>query len=145
REPDALDRAAHHVRQARAALRRPDGPAPPRAAPHRRPGRRPPDSGGSRMTSNDAQRRGAAPSARVGSRRGADEGGAKQGAQMEMVHTLPEARVVNRIEYVTGLARGKRVIHVGFVDASYEDMQAATGTWLHEHLGSVASSLVGVD
>lgn len=65
--------------------------------------------------------------------------------QLEMVHALPEARVVNRIEYVTGLARGKRVIHVGFVDAGYEDMQAETGTWLHEHLAAVASSLVGVD
>ena len=68
-----------------------------------------------------------------------------QQAQLEMVHRLPEARVVNRIDYVTGLARGKRVIHVGFVDAGYEDMQAATGTWLHQHLAAVASSIVGID
>ncbi|MCB1006727.1 MAG: class I SAM-dependent methyltransferase [Acidimicrobiales bacterium] len=71
-------------------------------------------------------------------------GGAAQ-AQLEMVHTLPEARVVDRIQYVTGLARAKRVIHVGFVDAGYEDMQAQAGTWLHEHLADVATSLVGID
>lgn len=75
----------------------------------------------------------------------AERSGATHEAQLEMVHHLPEAKVVDRIEYVSGLARGKRVIHVGFVDAGYEDMQAATGTWLHEHLAAVASSIVGID
>ena len=30
-----------------------------------------------------------------------------------MVHKLPKAPLVDRIAYLTGLARGRRVIHVG--------------------------------
>lgn len=66
-------------------------------------------------------------------------------AQLEMVHTLPPARVVDRIAYLSGLARGRRVIHVGFVDSGYEEMQSEAGTWLHEHLADAAASLVGID
>jgi SAM-dependent methyltransferase len=72
-------------------------------------------------------------------------GDARKQAQLEMVHKLPPARVVDRIEYLSGLARGRRVIHVGFVDSGYEDMQAEAGTWLHQHLADVAASLVGID
>lgn len=66
-------------------------------------------------------------------------------AQLEMVHKLPSSKVVDRIAYLSGLARGRRVIHVGFVDSGYEEMQSAAGTWLHEHLAASASSLVGID
>jgi SAM-dependent methyltransferase len=66
-------------------------------------------------------------------------------AQLEMVHALPKARLVHRIDHLAELARGKRVIHVGFVDAGYQEMQASAGTWLHAHLADGASSLVGID
>jgi 2-polyprenyl-3-methyl-5-hydroxy-6-metoxy-1,4-benzoquinol methylase len=66
-------------------------------------------------------------------------------AQLEMVHTLPKARYVNRIDYLAERAQGQRVIHVGFVDAGFQEMQAATGTWLHQHLAERASDLVGID
>ncbi|HYF46783.1 MAG TPA: class I SAM-dependent methyltransferase [Acidimicrobiales bacterium] len=66
-------------------------------------------------------------------------------AQLEMVHRLPRARLVQRIPYVAGLVRGRSVIHVGFVDAGYQEMQAEAGTWLHAHLGDTAKSLIGID
>lgn len=66
-------------------------------------------------------------------------------AQLAMVHTLPKARYVNRIDYLAERASGQRVIHVGFVDAGFQEMQAATGTWLHAHLDERARELVGID
>jgi SAM-dependent methyltransferase len=66
-------------------------------------------------------------------------------AQLEMVHALPKAKLVDRIDHLAGLARGKRVIHVGFVDAGYQEMQETAGTWLHAHLAEGATSLVGID
>ncbi|MEL7209073.1 MAG: class I SAM-dependent methyltransferase [Actinomycetota bacterium] len=66
-------------------------------------------------------------------------------AQLAMVHTLPDARYVHRIEYLAERAVGKRVIHVGFVDAGFQEMQEATGTWLHAHLDEGAAELVGID
>ncbi|HWS48217.1 MAG TPA: methyltransferase domain-containing protein [Acidimicrobiia bacterium] len=65
--------------------------------------------------------------------------------QLAMTHRLPRARVVNRIEYLTELAAGKRVVHIGFADAGFASMQEASGTWLHGHLAQVAAYLVGVD
>jgi SAM-dependent methyltransferase len=66
-------------------------------------------------------------------------------AQLEMVHRLPKAQAVERIPHLTSLATGKRVIHVGFVDAGYQEMNTQAGTWLHAHLAGTASSLVGID
>ena len=66
-------------------------------------------------------------------------------AQLEMVHTLPKARYVSRIDYLAERAAGRRVIHVGFVDAGFQEMQEATGTWLHQHLADQATELVGID
>lgn len=66
-------------------------------------------------------------------------------AQLEMVHKLPAAEAVERIPHLRSLAEGKRVVHVGFVDAGYQEMNTQAGTWLHAHLASVASSLVGID
>jgi len=66
-------------------------------------------------------------------------------AQLEMVHRLPKAQYVQRIAHLAALAQGKRVIHVGFVDAGYQEMNEKAGTWLHAHLAEAASSLVGVD
>lgn len=66
-------------------------------------------------------------------------------AQLEMVHKLPHAQLVERIPHLTALATGKRVVHVGFADAGYQEMQEQAGTWLHAHLARAASSLVGID
>jgi SAM-dependent methyltransferase len=68
-----------------------------------------------------------------------------QFTQGTMVHKLPKAPLVDRIEHLTALARGRRVIHVGFVDTGCQSMQANAGAWLHGHLNDVASSLVGID
>lgn len=62
-----------------------------------------------------------------------------------MVHRLPTARVVDRIEYLTGAVRGRRAVHVGFVDSGCREYHARTETWLHEHLHASATSLVGLD
>lgn len=65
--------------------------------------------------------------------------------QSAMLHRLPRARIVNRLDYLTDAARGKRVIHIGFADAGCAEMQDRHQTWLHERLAKVASSLVGLD
>jgi SAM-dependent methyltransferase len=67
------------------------------------------------------------------------------GAQLEMVHRLPKSRLVARIPYVAEQGVGRRVIHVGFVDAGYQGMQREAGTWLHAHLAAGTSELVGID
>ena len=66
-------------------------------------------------------------------------------SQLAMAHVLPKARVVDRISYLREQARGRRVIHVGFVDTGCRSMQEQAGTWLHGHLDEVATSLVGID
>ena len=66
-------------------------------------------------------------------------------AQLEMVHRLPEAELVQRIPHVAGLVAGRSAIHVGFVDAGYQEMQDKAGTWLHAHLDRSATRLIGID
>lgn len=65
--------------------------------------------------------------------------------QMAMVHRLPRASVVNRIEFLAELVSGRRVVHIGFADAGCRQMQAGAGTWLHAHLAARAASLIGLD
>ncbi len=64
---------------------------------------------------------------------------------MAMLYRLPPATVVDRIEFLTRLVIGRRVVHVGFSDAGCQEMQAGAGTWLHRHLATTAASLVGLD
>jgi len=71
-----------------------------------------------------------------------DESGA---TQLQMVHRLPKAPLVNRIEFLRERAVGRRVIHLGFADAGFRDMQSRSDAWLHEHLSRVTTSLVGID
>ena len=59
-------------------------------------------------------------------------------------HRLPREGPVDRIEALVDAARGRRVVHVGFVDELMESKQAG-GVWLHARLAEVASSLVGLD
>ena len=65
-------------------------------------------------------------------------------SQLDMVHRLPPAPLVDRIDYLCDLATGPaRVVHVGFVDAGCQRMNEQSGAWLHEHLAGVAAELVG--
>lgn len=59
-------------------------------------------------------------------------------------HPLPRGAPVDRLDALVDAARGKRVVHVGFVDELLE-RKRAEGVWLHERLASVASALVGLD
>jgi SAM-dependent methyltransferase len=62
-----------------------------------------------------------------------------------MVHRLPKASLVQRVPHVASLVEGRTVIHVGFVDAGYQEMQAEAGTWLHAHLAETSTHLIGID
>src|SRR5262245_18565864 len=42
-------------------------------------------------------------------------------------------------------ARGRRIVHVGFVDEHRLEAKVGQGTWLHARLAESASSLVGLD
>lgn len=65
--------------------------------------------------------------------------------QAAMTHVLPKARTVDRIAELVDLARGRRVIHVGFVDTGCAEANLGSDTWLHAHLDRSATSLVGID
>ena len=65
--------------------------------------------------------------------------------QDEMAHRLPKTKIVDRINWLVEQCRGKRVIHVGFADAGFRKEQTRAGNWLHDLLGQVSSSLVGLD
>lgn len=62
-----------------------------------------------------------------------------------MAHRLPEAKTVDRIEYLIDHARGRSVVHVGFVDSRCWEFHDQFGKWLHGQLSEVAASLVGID
>jgi SAM-dependent methyltransferase len=64
---------------------------------------------------------------------------------MGSVHRVPRAPLVDRGEYVVRLARGKRVVDLGFVDAGRMTAKRDDGTWLHGRLRSVARDVIGID
>jgi SAM-dependent methyltransferase len=66
-------------------------------------------------------------------------------SQLEMVHRLPPASLVDRFAYLCDLATGRRVVHIGFVDTGCQMLNEQSGAWLHEHLARAASELVGLD
>jgi 2-polyprenyl-3-methyl-5-hydroxy-6-metoxy-1,4-benzoquinol methylase len=66
-------------------------------------------------------------------------------SQLEMVHRLPPAALVDRFNYLCDLTRGRRVVHVGFVDLGCQMLNVQSGAWLHEHLARSARELVGID
>jgi SAM-dependent methyltransferase len=59
-------------------------------------------------------------------------------------HPLPRGAPLDRLEALVDAARGKRVVHFGFVDELLE-RKRAEGVWLHERLAEVAVALVGLD
>jgi hypothetical protein len=64
--------------------------------------------------------------------------------RLQWWHRLPREGPVDRIDALVDAARGRRVVHVGFVDELMKAKQAG-GVWLHERLAGVAASLVGLD
>ncbi|HEY0777189.1 MAG TPA: class I SAM-dependent methyltransferase [Gemmatirosa sp.] len=58
---------------------------------------------------------------------------------------LERQLVPDRENFVVEACRGKRVLHLGFVDYPYLRSRIAGGTWLHARLASVAREIVGVD
>ena len=61
------------------------------------------------------------------------------------LHHVPRARLVDRIGFVLERARGRRVIHLGFVDETRMDERMRQGSWLHAQLARVAAEVVGID
>jgi SAM-dependent methyltransferase len=59
-------------------------------------------------------------------------------------HRLPRGRPVDRHRILLDAARGRRVVHVGFVD-ELAASKLAQGVWLHSRLATAAASLVGLD
>ena len=66
-------------------------------------------------------------------------------SQLDMVHRLPAAKVVDRIGWLVRAAQGRSVVHVGFVDAGCWAYHDRFEVWLHERLDAVAADLVGLD
>lgn len=65
--------------------------------------------------------------------------------QWDMVHELPSANLVERIDYLREMATGRRVVHLGFADARCAEFHIDRGMWLHAALGEVATDIVGLD
>ena len=53
--------------------------------------------------------------------------------------------VTDRETFIAEAARGKRVLHVGFVDYPYLQSRLESKTWLHARLAAVSREIVGVD
>lgn len=61
------------------------------------------------------------------------------------VHRVPSARLVDRVDEIQRLTRGRSVIDLGFVDEGQMSSKAGRGTWLHELVRAEARTCVGVD
>jgi len=59
-------------------------------------------------------------------------------------HRLPRSGPVDRHQALLEAARGRRVLHVGFVD-ELAASKLAQDVWLHSRLAEAADSLVGLD
>jgi SAM-dependent methyltransferase len=70
--------------------------------------------------------------------------GTQREARIRWRHKLPRRGPVDRHAFLVDLARGKHVVHVGFVDELMAT-KLAQGVWLHGRLAEVAASLVGLD
>jgi SAM-dependent methyltransferase len=58
---------------------------------------------------------------------------------------LPRRGPCDRVALLLDFSRGRRVVHVGFVDERRIETKLDAGKWLHERLGAVADSIVGLD
>jgi 2-polyprenyl-3-methyl-5-hydroxy-6-metoxy-1,4-benzoquinol methylase len=65
---------------------------------------------------------------------------------LDLLVTIDPQAIVSRIDMVTRLCAGKRVVHVGCADhVPLIREKLENGTWLHDRLVQVASRCVGVD
>jgi len=62
-----------------------------------------------------------------------------------MVHRLPPAHLVDRVDHLVDAVRGRRAVHVGFVDSGCWEYHEQFDSWLHAHLDRAASGLIGLD
>ncbi len=69
----------------------------------------------------------------------------EQITQQDMVHRLPPAQLVDRVEFLVEAVRGRKAAHVGFVDSGCWEYHDRFDSWLHTHLDEAADSLVGLD
>ena len=58
---------------------------------------------------------------------------------------LPKEPPVDRREMLLALARGRRVVHLGFTDEHQTEAKVRDGRWLHAALAHVSTQLVGLD
>lgn len=64
---------------------------------------------------------------------------------VKFFHSLPHVNfTVNRATWILERARGRRVLHIGCVDAGMDDGQTDAAN-LHRDLAEAAAFLVGVD
>ena len=73
-----------------------------------------------------------------------DSIGTEREERIRWRHRLPREGPVLRHDFLVERARGKRVVHVGFVDELMATKLAA-GVWLHGRLADASQSLVGLD
>src|SRR4051812_35984295 len=61
------------------------------------------------------------------------------------VHRVPKARLVDRLDALREVVRGRRVVDLGFVDEGQMGPKRGRGTWLHEVIAAAAETIVGID
>lgn len=64
---------------------------------------------------------------------------------MWLTQLPPPRRIFSRVDYLRSVSRGKRVLHVGCVDAPFLEERLAAQNHLHVLLSQTASHVVGVD
>lgn len=60
-------------------------------------------------------------------------------------HRFPDARLVERDDWIVGKAAGRTVLHVGAADSPFHVAKASSGTLLQQALERVGKSVLGVD
>ena len=62
----------------------------------------------------------------------------------DTLERVPMPRPVDRLDYVSGVCRGHRVLDIGCLDETAH-AKRDTAHWLHGRIGTVATSVIGVD
>jgi hypothetical protein len=63
----------------------------------------------------------------------------------EPLEKLRVPRPVDRLAYVAGVCRGRRVLDLGAMDETAYAQKRGHGTWLHERIADVADRVLGID
>lgn len=66
-------------------------------------------------------------------------------AAVDWLQPLPHGAPVHRVDFLVDACRGKRVVHLGFVDEHLLEQKVGEGRWLHARLDETAAELVGLD